>query len=98
MTCPTCSYNNLPTATFCVNSGRELTRPHAPERAPSPPARPPDAERRFVTILFADLSGFTALSESQDPEAVRELINNCYDRLVPIVENHQGVVDQFVGD
>jgi adenylate cyclase len=56
------------------------------------------AERRFVTILFADLSGFTALSEMLDPEAVRDIINVCFDRLVPIIEAHQGVIDQFVGD
>lgn len=51
-----------------------------------------------MTVLFADLSGFTALSETRDPETVRDLINACFDRLVPIVENYQGVVDQFVGD
>jgi class 3 adenylate cyclase len=56
------------------------------------------AERRFVTILFADLSGFTALSETLDPEAVRDIINACFDRLVPLIEAHQGTVDQFVGD
>ncbi|MBI4674373.1 MAG: AAA family ATPase [Chloroflexi bacterium] len=68
-------------------------RPHA-----LPNLTTPEAERRFVTILFADLSGFTALSETLDPEAVRDLINFCFDRLVPIIEAHQGVVDQFVGD
>lgn len=87
--CPHCAYDNLPTATFCANCGRELARPQNSSR---------DAERRFVTILFADLSGFTALSETRDPEAVRELVNACFDRLVPIIENHQGVIDQFVGD
>lgn len=60
--------------------------------------RTSEAERRFVTVLFADLSGFTALTETRDPEAVRELINACFDRFVPIVEQHQGVIDQFVGD
>ena len=49
-------------------------------------------------MLFADLSGFTALSETLDPELVRDIINLCFDRLVPIIEAHQGIVDQFVGD
>lgn len=51
-----------------------------------------------MTVLFADLSGFTTLLEKSDPETVRELVNACFDRLVPIIESHQGVVDQFVGD
>lgn len=90
--CPHCSFSNPPTASFCANCGRELARPQAVEKIA------PQAERRFVTILFADLSGFTALSEMLDPEAVRDIINVCFDRLVPIVEAHQGVIDQFVGD
>jgi len=78
-----------------MNCGRALTRPQ-----PVPPPAVPavEAERRFVTVLFADLSGFTALSETKDPETVRELVNACFDRLVPVIESHEGVVDQFVGD
>ncbi len=97
LTCPHCAFENLPTAAFCVNCGRDLTRPQRARDLDST-RRAPEAERRFVTILFADLSGFTALTETHDPEAVRELVNACFDRLVPIIENHQGVVDQFVGD
>lgn len=102
--CPQCSFENLPTAAFCVNCGRDLTRPPQPAHPQNTSdssalsRRAPEAERRFVTVLFADLSGFTALSETRDPETVRELINACFDRLVPIIENHEGVVDQFVGD
>jgi class 3 adenylate cyclase len=55
-------------------------------------------ERRMVTVLFADISGFTALSERMDPETVRGLINACFDRLVPAVEKYGGVVDKFIGD
>jgi class 3 adenylate cyclase len=99
LSCPHCAFENLSTATFCVNCGRELKGESALTRQapPGTPARV-QAERRFATMLFADLSGFTALSEMLDPEAVRDIINLCFDRLVPIVEAHQGVVDQFVGD
>ena len=55
-------------------------------------------ERRVVTMLFADISGFTALSENMDPEQVRSLINRCFDHLVPIVEKYGGIVDKFIGD
>jgi class 3 adenylate cyclase len=99
LVCPHCSFENSPTAAFCVNCGRSLTRPQRSSISTDAPARPAsEAERRFVTVLFADLSGFTALLEKSDPETVREHINACFDRLVPIVESHQGMVDQFVGD
>jgi hypothetical protein len=44
-------------------------------------------ERKLVTIVFADVSGFTALSERLDPEKVREVINACFDWLVLVVQN-----------
>jgi len=62
----------------------------------SPPAG--QGERKLVTTLFADLSGFTALSETMDPEEVRELVNDCFDVLVPVVESCGGTVDKFIGD
>lgn len=55
-------------------------------------------ERRHVTVMFADISGFTPMAERMDPEAVRDLINACFERLVPIVERYGGTVDKFVGD
>jgi class 3 adenylate cyclase len=55
-------------------------------------------ERKLVTIMFADLSGFTALSERLDPEQVRDFVNGCFDLLVPIIERYGGVVDKFIGD
>ena len=55
-------------------------------------------ERKLVTILFADVSGFTALSEKLDPEKVRELTNACFECLVPIIQKYGGTVDKFIGD
>jgi class 3 adenylate cyclase/tetratricopeptide (TPR) repeat protein len=57
-----------------------------------------DGDRRAVTVMFADLSGFTALSEHMDPEAVRTLVNACFRELVPIVERYDGTIDKFIGD
>jgi class 3 adenylate cyclase/tetratricopeptide (TPR) repeat protein len=67
-----------------------------PEKTPSSISM--DGERRTVTILFADISGFTALSEKLDPESVRNIVNECFDRLVPIVRRYGGTVDKFIGD
>jgi len=55
-------------------------------------------ERKLVTIVFADLAGFTALSEKLDPEKVREVINSCFDWLVPVVQKYDGTIDKFIGD
>ena len=55
-------------------------------------------ERKLVTIVFTDISGFTALSEKLDPEKVRELINACFDWLVPVVQKYDGTIDKFIGD
>ena len=55
-------------------------------------------ERKLVTIVFADVSGFTALSEKLDPEKVREVINACFDWLVPVVQKYDGTIDKFIGD
>ena len=55
-------------------------------------------ERKLVTIMFADISGFTALSEKMDPESVRDMMNGCFARLVPVVEKYGGTVDKFIGD
>ena len=57
-----------------------------------------EGERKQVTVLFADISGFTALSEKMDPEAVRDLMNRCFDRLVPCIQHFDGTIDKFIGD
>ena len=55
-------------------------------------------ERKVVTILFVDISGFTALSEKLDAEEVRKHINGCFEHLVPCVQKYEGTVSQFIGD
>lgn len=57
-----------------------------------------EGERRPVTILFGDLSGFTAMSETMDPEQVVEVINQYFDRMVEIAERYGGHIDKFMGD
>ena len=55
-------------------------------------------ERKQVTVMFADISGFTAMSEKLDPEEVRSLINLCFERLGEVVERYDGYIDKFIGD
>ena len=55
-------------------------------------------DRRIVTVVFADLEGFTALAEQRDPESVKELLDSCFGRLVPVIDAHGGHVDKIIGD
>ncbi len=55
-------------------------------------------ERKQVTVMFADISGFTAMSEKLDPEEVRTMINLVFDRLGDVVEKYEGHIDKFIGD
>lgn len=57
-----------------------------------------EGERRQVTVVFADISGFTELSERLDPEDVASLINDCLKELAQAVYQYEGMVDKFIGD
>jgi class 3 adenylate cyclase/tetratricopeptide (TPR) repeat protein len=57
-----------------------------------------EGERRQVTVVFADISGFTALSERLDPEEVASFSNDCMKELVDAVYQYEGMVDKFIGD
>jgi class 3 adenylate cyclase/tetratricopeptide (TPR) repeat protein len=62
------------------------------------PNRPRESERRRATILFADISGFTAMSERMDPEEVTVIMNDCFRMMGAIVSRHEGTIDKFIGD
>ena len=66
-------------------------------RAPAP-ATQGASERRLVSVLFADLVGFTTLSEHRDPEAVRELLDRYFDRCRTLITRYGGTVEKFIGD
>jgi len=55
-------------------------------------------ERRVVTVLFADLVGYTSLAEHLDPERVKRLVEACFERLVADIELFGGRVDKLLGD
>ena len=61
-------------------------------------AHPALEQRRLLTVLFADLAGFTTLAERMDPEDVRELMRSYFSRWTACIERHHGVVEKFIGD
>ncbi|PWH17624.1 MAG: hypothetical protein DDG60_01665 [Anaerolineae bacterium] len=61
-------------------------------------AQQQEQQRKFVTILFADVSGFTALAETLDPEDISDLMNEMWQRLDSIILAHGGSIDKHLGD
>jgi len=55
-------------------------------------------EKRLVTVLFADIRGFTRLSETMTPNEIISMLNEYFDEMVRIIHDHNGVLDKFVGD
>jgi class 3 adenylate cyclase/tetratricopeptide (TPR) repeat protein len=89
-TCPACGAENPADHRFCGSCGSALETGEASPVTAS--------ERRLVTVLFADLVGFTTLSEHRDPEEVRELLSQYFDRSRMLIERHGGIVEKFIGD
>ncbi len=85
VSCARCATEAPAGANFCAECGNRI-------------GASTDAERRIITVLFADLSGFTALTEQLDPEQVRSLIAGCLNPLCDCVTQWGGFVDKFMGD
>jgi class 3 adenylate cyclase/tetratricopeptide (TPR) repeat protein len=84
--CPVCSQENTDTARFCSACGAALT------------TEPPREERKVVSVLFADLVGFTSRAEQLDPEDVRAVLAPYWERLRGELEKRGGTVEKFIGD
>ena len=95
--CPTCGATNLPGKRFCGDCGTLLGPAAAKaDRSSEPPAR--IAERRLVSILFADLVGFTTIAEGKDAEETRELLSRYFDLARDVIGRYGGTVEKFIGD
>jgi class 3 adenylate cyclase/tetratricopeptide (TPR) repeat protein len=88
MICPNCGQENPEGFRFCGACGAPLEEASAPARE----------ERKVVTVLFADLVGFTSRSEQLDPEDVRATLSPYYTRLRSELERFGGTVEKFIGD
>jgi class 3 adenylate cyclase len=95
--CPSCGEPVVPGDRFCRACGFELADGSAAGQAAAPD-REPVAERRVCSVLFCDLVGFTPLSESRDPEAVRELLSRYFGVARTMIGRYGGTVEKFIGD
>jgi predicted ATPase/class 3 adenylate cyclase len=101
--CAQCAEALPETARFCPACGSEQDRAESrpapgPASAPAPAPAVPAEERRQVTVLFADLSGYTAMAERMDPESVKAVVERALRRLGQEVETYGGTVDKYIGD
>jgi predicted ATPase/class 3 adenylate cyclase len=104
-TCANCSTPLRPDAKFCDECGTQVGQPGwAPQPARSAQgsaqhvADPASAERRLVSVLFADLVGFTSLSEKRDAEEVRGLLTRYFDTCQGVIGRYGGTIEKFIGD
>ncbi len=92
--CPECNKPNPPGSKFCLACGQRL--------ATEPPTvkseATADAERKQVTALFSDLSGYTPMTERLDPEEVKEITGRLVDGVRAIVGKYDGFIEKFAGD
>jgi class 3 adenylate cyclase/tetratricopeptide (TPR) repeat protein len=94
--CGNCGAQAPREARFCMSCGAQLDEAAVAATQPAVEALP--EERRQVTVLFADLSGYTAVAERLDPEAVKALVDRALMRLGQEVERYGGTVDKYIGD
>lgn len=94
--CSNCKTPNPVMAKFCFNCGNQQS---IIKEASSVQNYSVLAEsRKNVAVLFADVSGYTALSEKLDPEIVREIINDCFNYITAPVYELGGMIDKYMGD
>lgn len=94
MKCPKCQTDLPDGAKFCLKCGQELTI----KDQPSKPSPLPEAERKRVTALFSDLSGYTAITEKLDPEEVKEITSKIFDGVKTIISKYEGIIERIAGD
>ena len=107
--CPHCGAEAPPDFRFCGHCGKNLQE-SAPPAAPTgytpkhlaekilKSRSALEGERRQVTVLFADVAGFTTLAERLDPEEVHRIINGCFERITAEVHRFEGTINQYTGD
>jgi class 3 adenylate cyclase/tetratricopeptide (TPR) repeat protein len=92
--CPSCGHPYQVDSTFCDECGQRLEEVVEVEKA----APELEGERKHVTVLFSDMSGYTAMSERLDPEDVKEITSRIFGRISKVIGKYEGFVEKFVGD
>jgi len=94
LSCPQCGKELPLVAEFCDECGQRLGEVVEAEKA----VPELEGERKHVTVLFSDMSGYTAMSERLDPEDVKEITSHIFGRISKVIDKYEGFVEKFVGD
>lgn len=94
MRCPKCSSENSAVSMFCNMCGSKLDTVSTKHDE----IIQKTGARKYATILFSDLSGYTSMTEKLDPEDVKNLMEDIFEKIGKIVEKYEGTVDSFFGD
>jgi len=94
MKCPACQLEITEDSKFCKECGHPLIENLNPEEAP----RIVENERKHVTIMFSDLSGYTAMTEKLDPEEVKEIMSQIFGKITQVINQYDGFIERFIGD
>ena len=92
--CSQCGSENPPGDKFCGECGQRLEEIGEPEKT----VPETEGERKYVTVLFSDLSAYTAMSEKLDPEEVKEITSKIFGEIAQVVTKYEGFIEKFVGD
>ena len=92
-TCPSCGHSYEEDSLFCEQCGQRLEEAIGEKLVPER-----ESERKHVTVLFSDLSGYTAMSEKLDPEELKEITSRIFGEISNVINKYEGFVEKFVGD
>ena len=112
--CPDCHFINPPEFKFCGECGYNLskftndtalkhnqdltdTSVSVPDVTPSMQILD-ESERKYVTVLFSDLTGYTAMSEKLDPEEVKEITSQIFSNISNIIASYDVFIEKYAGD
>ena len=112
LVCTRCGTELPDGAAFCFSCGHALGTSAAAAPPVTPATYTPkhlaekilvsrsamEGERKLVTVLFVDVSGFTSLSERLDPEDVHRFMQHAFELMLAEVHRYEGTVNQFLGD
>jgi len=94
LVCPNCGAQVPLDRQFCGECGQKLDEAKEIPKA----LAETEGERKYVTVLFSDLSGYTAMSENLDPEELKEITSPLFIKISKIISKYEGFVEKFVGD
>ena len=86
ITCPKCNFTNSSQFKFCGKCGYKINENYELEKK----YKNTKSERKYVTVFFTDLSGYTAMTERLDPENVRSILNRVFKKISDIIEKFDG--------